>query len=72
MIAYFEIDAKPVISQEALELAEEQLADVQQDSTRVHARFHPTTAVRPGDATEVAVTVGNAHFFDLGTGLAIR
>ena len=72
VITYFEMDAKPVISQEALELTEEQLADVQQDSTRVHARFHPTTAVRPGDVIDVAVTMENAHFFDLNTGLAIR
>ena len=72
VIAYFEVDAKPVISQEALELTEEQMADAAQDSTRVHARFHPTTRVRPGDVIEAAVTVENAHFFDLETGLAIR
>ncbi len=72
VIAYFEVDAKPVISQEALELTEEQMADAAQDSTRIHARFHPTTGVRPGDAIEAAVTMDNAHFFDLDTGLAIR
>ena len=72
VIAYFELDAKPVISQEALELTEEQMAEAEQDSTRVHARFHPTTAVRSGDAIEVAVSMENAHFFDLDTGLAIR
>ena len=72
VIAYFELDAKPVISQEALELTEEQMADAGQDSTRVHARFHPTTAVQPNDTIEVAVSMENAHFFDLETGLAIR
>ncbi|MCY3861864.1 MAG: sn-glycerol-3-phosphate ABC transporter ATP-binding protein UgpC [bacterium] len=72
VIAYFELDAKPVISQEALELTEDQMADAAQDSTRVHARFHPTTAVQPGDVIEAAVTMDNAHFFDLETGLAIR
>ena len=72
VIAYFELDAKPVISQEALELTEDQMADAAQDSTRVHARFHSTTAVQPGDVIEAAVTMENAHFFDLETGLAIR
>ena len=72
MIAYFELDARPVISQEALELTEDQMADASHDSTRVHARFHPTTAVQPGDVIEVAATMENAHFFDLDTGLAIR
>ncbi len=72
IIAYFDLDAKPVISREALELSDEELSAAEQASTRVHARFNPTTSVRPGDSTEVAVTVGNAHFFDLETGLAIR
>ena len=72
IIAYFEMDARPVISKEALELTDEELSAAQQSSTRVHARFNPTTSVRPGDAIEVAVTVANAHFFDLDTGLAIR
>ena len=72
VIAYFEMDAKPIISQEALELTEDQMADAAQDSTRVHARFHPTTSVQPDDTIEVAVSVENAHFFDLDTGLAIR
>ena len=72
IIAYFDMDARPVISKEALELTDEELSAAQQSSTRVHARFNPTTSVRPGDAIEVAVTVDNAHFFDLETGLAIR
>ena len=72
IIAYFDLDAKPVISREALELSDEELSAAEQASTGVHARFNPTTSVRPGDSIEVAVTVGNAHFFDLETGLAIR
>ncbi len=72
VIAYFEMDAKPVISLEALELTEEQVAGAEHNATRVHARFHPNTAVRPNDTIEVAVSMENAHFFDLDTGLAIR
>ena len=71
IIVYFELDAVPVVSEEALELTEEQAA-LPRDRTQVHARFHPTTGVRPGDHLETAVTVANAHFFDLETGLAIR
>ncbi len=72
IIAYFDVDAKPVISKEALELSDEQISAAETSSTRVHSRFNPTTAVRAGDTTVVAVTMGNAHFFDLETGLAIR
>ena len=72
IIAYFDLDAKPVISKEALELSDEEVSAAETSSTRVHARFNPTTAVRSGDTIEVAVTVENAHFFDLESGLAIR
>ena len=72
IIAYFDVDAKPVISKEALELSDEEISAAESSETRVHARFNPTTAVRAGDTIDVAVTVENAHFFDLETGLAIR
>ena len=72
IIGYFEVDAKPVISKEALELSDEEISAAESSSTRVHARFNPTTMARSGDTIDVAVTVGNAHFFDLETGLAIR
>ncbi|MCY3651140.1 MAG: sn-glycerol-3-phosphate ABC transporter ATP-binding protein UgpC [Acidimicrobiaceae bacterium] len=72
IIAYFDMDAKPVISKEALELSDEEISAAETSSTRVHARFNPTTAVRAGDTIDVAVTVENAHFFDLDSGLAIR
>ena len=72
IIAYFDMDAKPVISKEALELSDEEMSAADSSSTRVHARFNPATSVRAGDAIDVAVTVGNAHFFDLESGLAIR
>ena len=72
IIAYFDVDAKPVISKEALELSDEEISAAETSSTRVHARFNPTTTVRAGDTIDVAVTVENAHFFDLESGLAIR
>ena len=72
IIGYFDMDAKPVISKEALELSDEEISAAESSATRVHARFNPTTTVRSGDTIDVAVTVGNAHFFDLETGLAVR
>ncbi len=72
IIAYFDIDAKRVISREALELSDEEMHAAEKTTTRVHARFNPTTTVKAGSQTEVAVTVANAHFFDLDSGLAIR
>ena len=72
IIAYFDMDATPVISKEALELTDEEISAAESSSTRVHARFNPTTTVRAGDNIDVAVTVENAHFFDLESGLAIR
>ena len=72
IIAYFDVDATPVISKEALELSDEEVSAAESTSTRVHARFNPTTTVRAGDAIDVAVTVENVHFFDLDSGLAIR
>ena len=72
IIAYFDVDAKPVISKDALELSDEEVSATDSSSTRMHARFNPTTAVRAGDTIDVAVTVANAHFFDLESGLAIR
>ena len=74
VIAYFDLDAKRVISEDALDLdADEALASVGDlNTTTVAARFDPRTSVRVGDAIQVAVDIDNAHFFDPDTGLAIR
>ncbi len=72
IIAYFDVDAKRVISREALEMTDEEATAAAQSATTLTARFNPTTTVMAGDTIDVAVTVANAHFFDLETGLAIR
>ncbi len=72
IIVYFNLDARRVISREALEMSDEEVSAAEKSSTRVHARFKPTTAARSGDSIEVAVNMENAHFFDLDTGLAIN
>jgi multiple sugar transport system ATP-binding protein len=75
VIAYFNVDAKPVVSEDALDLdADEALAAPTGDGNTsiVAARFDPRTRVRVGDQIQVAVDIDNAHFFDPDTGLAIR
>ncbi len=70
-IAYFDIDANQVLSEDALELGED-LEFVASGKTRVAGRFDPASSVEPGDTVEVAADSDNFHFFDPETGLAIR
>ncbi len=70
-IVYFDLDAIPVFSEDALDLDED--ADVlPHDVTRVSSRFEPSSKVRAGETFEVTVDVANAHYFDPETGLAVR
>ena len=70
-IAYFDIDATQVLSEDALELGEE-IEMLDSGTTRVAGRFDPGSHVQPGDTVEIAVTTDNFHFFDVDTGLALR
>ena len=73
VIAYFNIDAKQVVSEDALDLDDATAAPVIDDGqTLISARFDPRTNVRIGDEIQVAIDIDNAHFFDLETGQAIR
>jgi len=74
VIAYFSIDAKQVVSEDALDLDDDALATPVSDdgTTTVAARFSPRSAARSGDEIQVVVDIDNAHFFDLATGQAIR
>lgn len=80
VIVHFDIQASPVISEDAMDLPEDVVStelggyrDVKQNyPSRLAARFDPTTNVQIGDSLEVAVRVENLHYFDLETGLAIR
>ncbi len=71
-LVYFELDAVPVFSEDALDLDEEDEEVLSHDVTRVSARFEPSSTINAGDAFETTVTVANAHFFDPETGLAVR
>jgi len=75
VIAYFTLDAKPVVSQDALDIdADEAMSAPALNATvtNVAARLDPKTTVKVGDRAEVAVDVETAHFFDPDTGQAIR
>jgi len=73
-IVYFDLDAKPVISEDALDIEDESVAAevLNRTTSQVSGRFDPATRVRSGETTEVCVDMANAHFFDLDSGAAIR
>ncbi|MDH3753380.1 MAG: sn-glycerol-3-phosphate ABC transporter ATP-binding protein UgpC [Acidimicrobiia bacterium] len=79
-IVHFEMDAVPVVSEDALELPEDIISaelggydDVKSaHPSRVAGRFDAMSTVRPGDMAEVAVSVERIHYFDLDSGLAVR
>ena len=71
-IVYFDIDATPVFSSDALDMEEGAEEVMAAQHTRMAARFDANSAIRVGDEVEAAVTVANSHFFDPETGLAIR
>jgi len=74
VIAYFSVDAKQVVSEDALDIDDEAMSApvVDDGTTLVAARFDPRTKARVGDEIQVVVDIENAHFFDLETGQAIR
>ena len=80
LLAYVEIAAPPVVTQEILEvasdadraLADDLRAGANLQTTRVVARFSIDSRVRPGDTVDVGVETGRLHFFDLETETAIR
>jgi len=73
-IVYFELDAKPVFSEDALDLEDGGMgADIlNRTTTLMAARFNPASPVRHGDTHPVAIDLDQAHFFDLDSGQAIR
>jgi multiple sugar transport system ATP-binding protein len=75
-----EIDARPVVADEVLEVAgdadtvaaSEILRDAERGRALVSARFEAHAAVGPGDLAEVSIRTDRLAFFDLETGRAIR
>lgn len=79
LIAYFELDAPPVVTEDTRDLAADQGAEAvrsleqqaQKQRTMVVARMSARSAARTGDTAAIQADMRNAHFFDLATGDAI-
>ena len=79
VLAHVEVRAKPVVSDEVIEVVEGDEAvvqDLQTDAaerrTTVVARFDAATRAKPGGDVEIAVDARKLQFFDLETGSTIR
>jgi multiple sugar transport system ATP-binding protein len=78
LVVHFEIDAPPVLTEDARELLEDKsiapdvpaFSEEDRVSTLV-GRFDPTSRVRADQVIDVAVQPRALHFFDPDTGLAI-
>ena len=79
IIAHFEIEAPPVLTQDTRELAEdvgtahqyEAHTKNQSTTSRMVGRFNAHTKVAVGQTIDVAVDTRALHFFDVETGLGI-
>jgi multiple sugar transport system ATP-binding protein len=77
LMVHFRIDARPAVTEEVKELAEdagataEELGGGDQGQTVMVGRFAPDSKVREGETAEVAVDTRALHFFDTETGTAI-
>ncbi len=78
-LVHIEIEAKPVISDEVLEiasdtdaLAAQQLRNESRETVRAVATFDESTQVKAAAPIEVAVPPERMHFFDVDSGRAIR
>ena len=80
VLVHFTIAARPAVTDEMRELAEDVGDDRVASSSRADApqvativgRFSPQTRALQGEAIDVRVDLRALHFFDLETGLAIR
>jgi multiple sugar transport system ATP-binding protein len=74
VLVHFTSDARPAVTEETRELAEDAGEDriaAKDRPARLVGRFSPRTHVAEGDTIEVAVDPARLHFFDPQTGLAI-
>jgi multiple sugar transport system ATP-binding protein len=75
IMVHFTIDAKPAVTEEVRELAEDtgddRVAQHSEDHATLVGRFGARSRVRVGDAVEVAVDTRALHFFDPQTGSGI-
>ncbi|MGZ8795215.1 MAG: TOBE domain-containing protein, partial [Gaiellaceae bacterium] len=77
ILVHFSVDAKPAITEDVKELAEDMGDDrvaegaVDESRTVLVGRFGARSRVKPGDQIDVAVDTRQLHFFDAETGLGI-
>jgi multiple sugar transport system ATP-binding protein len=78
LMVHFTIDAKPALTEDVKELAQDAGGDLaleQQDAhsgqTTMVGRFGARSRVHSGQTAEVAVDTRSLHFFDAETGLGI-
>jgi multiple sugar transport system ATP-binding protein len=78
IVAHFEVDAAPALTEDVRELARDVGREGAVDAgeggagkTTVVGRFGPRSRVRNGDVIDVAVDTSAVHVFDLETGLGI-
>ncbi len=79
VMVHFTVDAKPALTEETRELAEDldtavarQLEQSESEAgTTMVGRFGARSRVREGEPADVAVEPGSLHFFDPDTGLGI-
>src|SRR5512132_896617 len=73
IMVHFIVDARPAITDDVRELAEDTGGGVPQETheSTVVARFNARSRVREGEATDVAVDTSELHFFDPESGLGI-
>ena len=77
LMVHFRIDARPAVTEEVRELAEdagataEELVGGDEQGSVMVGRFEPDSKVRAGETAEVAVDTRALHFFDTETGTAI-
>jgi multiple sugar transport system ATP-binding protein len=79
VLAHVEVQAKPVSSDEVIEVVEGDQAVIEdlqtaaaERRTTIVARFDASTRAKPGVDVEIAVEAGKLQFFDLDTGSSIR
>jgi multiple sugar transport system ATP-binding protein len=75
IVVHFSVDAPQVVTEDTKELKKDaQTHDLPsaRNGTPFVASFAPRSRVRPGDDIEVVVDRERMHFFDVGTGRAIR
>jgi ABC-type sugar transport system ATPase subunit len=80
LLVYVDIDAEPVLTAEVIEVAadidassvDELHAEAAASRTPVVCRFGAGSRIRIDDTITIGFSPDQVHFFDLGTGSAIR